>query len=268
MTAPVFDPLMAYPSYDAPFLTTWDGVFEAVFVAFHPFARVKGRNPFAEGRTIIPEGDTSAASFSGDGAVDGILKTLEADSRLLYAGSAVSPDEIDDPADLQAVTWKEVAERAGLTGGAAELCEVQLSLIGAIRPQHEIKRDAFVAFARREGLFLPSEGQMQPLLLPALRRWFESLGHAEVVVQPEFDDGQIVPVAKVEGWSDRVSFYDQGKTALAVVDWDSFFTLVAGPRRALEDWVRTENLDGFFADKTTGHGWWHAAAKASENTRS
>lgn len=268
MTAPVYDQLMAYPPYETPFLQTWNGVFEAVFVAFHPFARVKGRDPFVEGRTVVPKTGEPLRSAPMGGAVGEVVREIEADATLLYAGSALTPEEVGDSANLEILTWAKIAEQTRLQGGPAQLNHALLSLIGALKHPDTAARDTLVALARREGLFLPSEGAMQPLLLPALRRWFEGLGHAEVVVQPEFDDGRIVPVEKLEEWADRVSLYDPGKTVLVVVDWDSFFTLVAGPRRALEDWVRAENLDGFFADKKTGHDWWNPPIAASQNIRS
>lgn len=266
MTAPVFDPLMAYPSYDAPFLTTWDGVFEAVFVAFHPFARVKGRDPFAEGLTMVPEANAASTLAQAD---DGVLSEVLGKAQLIYASSALTLGEVVDPADLEVVTWADIAREVGMTG-PAKLNHALLTMVGALKQPDQSARDALVSHARRQALFLPTEGAMQPLLLPALRRWFEGLGQNEVIVQPEFDidPNSVIPVEQIEGRSDRVSLYDHGRTSLAVVDWDSFFTLIAGPRQALQDWVRTENLDGFFADKTTGHDWWHAPVMAPENTRS
>ena len=53
---------------------------------------------------------------------------------------------------------------------------------------------------------------------------------------------------------------------LLTVDWDSFFTLLYGPRAFVEDVVRRRNMEGFFATPTTEHWWYNYSLGCSAVT--
>lgn len=41
------------PHYDAPFLRWYEGIFESVYIALHPFVKIAGVNPASASQPIL-----------------------------------------------------------------------------------------------------------------------------------------------------------------------------------------------------------------------
>lgn len=88
---------------------------------------------------------------------------------------------------------------------------------------------------------------------------FKRAGSPVVMFQEEFEGQPVLDLAYSEFdpmWPHRGSLFSADKSVLIVVDGDSYFTLIAGPRSLLDSWAKDRALEGFFADDTTTHHWW------------
>lgn len=256
-----FDPELAYPSYEQPFLKSWDGRFESVFVALHPFFRMPGRDPVGDGYLATPYATSIAGKDAFEKAVENpspqaaeFIKRGSGGSRLL--ASIGYPD--DGWEEAQRVPWAEVSQQSRL-GSLAEVGTALLALIGALRVPYPEKVASLVRFCEQTRTFPPEAGKFDELHTGPFLDLFRRAGAPLILFQEEFD-GQPIQVLThtefevVRPW--RGSLYNPEKSILIVVDWDSYFTLVAGSRALLEAWASDQALDGFFADETTTHHWW------------
>lgn len=258
-----FDPELAYPSYEKPFLESWNGRFESVFVALHPFFRVPGVDPYADGYAvsshangILARSEFRAADEAGFKSLPGKLGEVIGDAQ--FIGSLSHPEGTDWLTEAQALSWSDVAEGSGL-GTRERVGTALLAMIGAIRGKFPEEVSRLVGFCERTRTFPPSEGSFQPMHFASFLDLFRRAGSPVVMFQEEFDSQPVLDLAYSEFeplWPHRGSLYSADKSVLIVVDWDSYFTLIAGERALLEAWVDDRAIDGFFADKTTPHHWW------------
>src|SRR5690606_15622834 len=103
-----------------------------------------------------------------------------------------------------------------------------------------------VSWCEATRTFPPSEGQFQPALWEPLTDFIKASGSPALHFQGEFDGepAGAWPWAELEpGLVHRGSLFSADKTALVVVDWDSYFTLVAGPTQLVEPWVAQHRPD-------------------------
>jgi hypothetical protein len=258
-----FDPELAYPSYDRPFLESWNGRFESVFVALHPFFELPGADPYRDGYAVSPHAigasarnEFSAADEAGFASLPGKLGDFTRDAQFLSGLS--HPGGTDWVSDARVLSWSDVATGADL-GTRERLGTTLLSMIGAIRGRFPEEVSRLVGFCERTRTFPPSEGSFQAIHFAPFLDLFRRAGSPLVMFQEEFDSQPVLDLAYSEFepvWPHRGSLYSPDKSVLIAVDWDSYFTLVAGDPSLLEPWVRDHALDGFFADETTTHHWW------------
>jgi hypothetical protein len=264
-TALTFDRELAYPSYDKPFLESWNGRFEAVLVVLHPFFTLPDVQPVQDGFVVTPR----ARSPSGRKALHevGEEELDEANPALAkmrksstFLASIGHPDGYDWVAEARMLAWGDIASRSGL-GDIARVGAALAGLIGGLRKEFVVESDVqrLAECSEDEGIFLPTEGSFQPLLLEPLADLLGGPTGSAIFYQAEFESDPVQALSRadvVTGTPWRGSLFDQEKARLAVVDWDSHFMLVAGPRADLEEWRSDRDLDAFFADNTTRHPWW------------
>lgn len=258
-----FDPQLVYPSYDRPFLESWNGRFEAAFIALHPFFHVPGRDPYVEGYAVSPHatGASARTAFSdakevGFSDLPDKLGEVMGDAQLL--ASLTHPEGTDWLPEARPISWRRVAEESGL-GTHERVGVALLAMIGAIHGKFPDQVSQLVKFCERSRIFPPSEGSFQSLHQASFLDLFRRADSPVVMFQEEFDNQPVLDLAYSEFvpiWPHRGSLYSADKSVLIVVDWDSYFTLVAGDRKLLEPWVKDHAVDGFFADETTTHHWW------------
>lgn len=261
--SPTFDPELAYPSYDKPFLESWNGRFEAVLVVLHPFFTLPDVQPVQDGFVVTPH----ARSVSGRTAFHRaeereIPESNTALANLRKGGSLIAsigqPDGLDWVDDATPLSWNSIAAEAGL-GDSGRVGAALAALIGGLKKEYVVSSDVerLASYSETEAVFLPTEGSFQPMLLQPLADLLSD--DPSIIYQAEFDSDPVRVLSKadvVAGAPWRGSLYNPTKTRLAVVDWDSHFMLAAGPRRDLERWSSEQSLDAFFADETTRHPWW------------
>ena len=220
------DALLRYPPYHKPFLSWFAGVYDAVFIAFHPFIRLNPK--CAPDVHDYPEVET-----------------------IRDAGHPVA--------------WQDGISATDLSGNA-QLCIALLSTIGALHPksQDQPAKEALRVYLEREAVWQPDEGYFPTLLEPALLAAFELAKESRVVNLNEFGDMRTkLSLAKLRASRSRfddlecyaASFFPPSRRFLVTTDWDSFFTLFCGDREFLSRLVEMTQMEGFFCDARTRHTW-------------
>jgi hypothetical protein len=101
-------------------------------------------------------------------------------------------------------------------------------------------------------------------LQPDILQIFAASGAEELIFVPETPDSEPVtrlPLKKLVAGT--IPFPSCGTllapdgTFLFTVDWDSFFTLLYGPRAMIAEAAQALGLEGFFASANTDHAWWN-----------
>jgi hypothetical protein len=216
-----------YPPYDAPLMDAFNHQFESLYVILHPFIGVP--NHLAWKAT----------------------KKYPSDDQILSLGAKCS--------------WSRVATQTGLST-CAKLNQALLTSRRSIADELSDfdAANALQNFLQSEPIWMPAEGQFEPLLQSDFLDAFTSAGHDDLIFVPEFPNVDPVQRMSVSGLKTRKHRFPSRGTLVApdeyfllTVDWDSFFTLFYGPQEFVSEVVRQQNLEGFFATPTTEHSWFN-----------
>lgn len=216
-----------YPPYDAPLVEAYDGKFEAVYVILHPFISVPDQLSWKATRRY------------------------PSDEQILSLGSKYS--------------WAAVAAQTGIQT-CSKLSQALLTSIGSIGEElcDYPAASALRTFLESGSVWMPEEGRFEPLLQKDFLDAFEAAGLEELIFVPEFphvDPVQPLNISRLRNREDvfppRGTLAAPDGSFLLTVDWDSFFTLLYGPRDFLISVVRPQKFEGFFAEPTTEHNWFN-----------
>ena len=162
-------------------------------------------------------------------------------------------------------SWSGAARGASIRNCAA-MSQALLTAIGSI---DEFLRDQDASsllqrYLQSAPVWMPTEGRFEPLLHADLLAAFAAAGHSQLFHVPEFPGQEPVQtlacadlLQNPEKFPTRGTLLAPDERFLFTVDWDSFFTLFYGPRAFVESFVRSRNLEGFFAEKETEHFWFN-----------
>ncbi|MGU3492778.1 DUF2711 family protein [Xanthobacteraceae bacterium A53D] len=252
------------PPYDTAILPHYAGLFDAAFVALHPFFRLPGMDPAdclhgtqVFERAEVPEGVSLRAHMAAG----------EAERR---AGKALDEDAVDLAAKAggQKVSWREMVSRTGLADHR-DLNRALRTHIKALKPEFadEAAATRLVEVCAGENLFLPTEGAFQPLMERSLVALFAACGCSQVIVGDEFGD-EAVPVALAALEEDRPwhmtpawppiaprRLVAEDGSLMACVDWDSFFILILGTRARFGQVDPASLFEGFWCGPETELSW-------------
>jgi hypothetical protein len=215
------------PPYDAPLSEAYGGRFESVYIVLHPFV-------------AVPDSLAWKAT-----------KKYPGDDEILSFGAKYP--------------WAQVTAKIGLSN-CAKLYQAMLTSIGAVNQElcDYPARDRLQHYLQSGSVWMPGEGNFEPLLHMDFLHAFEAAGHNELIFVPEFPTADPVQRLSVSRLRNREeSFPSRGTLAapdasfLFTVDWDSAFTLFYGPREFVAEVARRRKLEGFFATPTTEHLWFN-----------
>jgi hypothetical protein len=216
-----------YPAYESPLVEAYNGRYESAFVMLHPFVRVSQQLAWKT------------------------LQSYPGDQQVVASGAKC--------------TWAEVYSQTGLNS-CAKLNQALLASIGSIREDLTDfeARNALQRYLEREPVWMPTEGRFEPLLQGDMLAAFEAARCGKLFHVPEFPDVDAVQEFEVAQLKERaVPFPAHGSlmpadaSFLVTVDWDSFFTLIYGPREFVTEVARRRNLEGFFAHPKMEHFWFN-----------
>jgi hypothetical protein len=224
---------LTYPPYDAPLADAYSGIFESAYVLLHPFISVP------------------------DHLAWNATQQYPTDEQITSVGSKC--------------TWACVTAQTGLQN-FAKLNQALLTSIGSISEElcDYPARDALKGLLESESIWMPNEGNFEPLLQTDFLDTFTTAGQEELIYVPEFPQVDPIQQLSVQRLKNReIPFPSRGslvapdESFLLTVDWDSFFTLFYGPRALLSEVVRAQNLEGFFVTTITEHFWFNYAMGCS-----
>lgn len=216
-----------YPSYSAPLLEAYDGLFESVLIVLHPFVRVP------------------------DSLAWNTTRQYPSDAQILTQGTKQP--------------WSKIASLTGL-GSCARINQALLTSIGSL-PDHladPAASGSLQRFLQSQPIWMPAEGRFEPLLRADFLRAFALAGAPELIYVPEFphsDSVVTLPIAGLRNGSipfpSRGTLLAPDHSFLLTIDWDSFFTLFYGSRSLITRVCTRLNLEGFFATPNTEHTWFN-----------
>lgn len=240
-----------------------NGRFEAIFVAFHPFFRIQGVSPFANGWI-----ESVYTGASKDKPLPKALSALSPEaaeilSQSTFVSSVMHPD-IDEmaAASLEQLYWAEIGQASGMTVG--EVNAALRTSISGLRKEFAKPQLAqtLMEFCRKNDVFPPSEGRFQPLHAKPLQALFRMAGHNEVFISadPHPDGVNASSGLPLAEWADLLGHGNRvispDKRTLALTHWDGYYALFCGDKDLLSSLVEDSRLDGFWADSTTDDSWW------------
>jgi hypothetical protein len=246
---------LTYPDEQVPFLDWYDGIYDAVFVAFHPFFTIDGLKPadFASRTTVF-----DAQNLPVDWSLE-LLDELDAKQRAELADQ----DEQFDRVVISRgnlVTWEAICSGSGLNGPHHLNQALRTNILGLKREYSDVAAaEAMNRHCEANSIFLPTEGSLQILHRPHLSELCMGLGHLQFQVQDELfmEHPTTITAAdfaqSTERWPSRLWTADM--SMFVVVDWDSFFSIICLTSHALTR-SSLHGFDGFWADRSTNHNWW------------
>lgn len=252
------------PLEDAPILPWYDGAFSHCFVAFHPFFAVEGLNPSScdYGTLVLKASerpkDTNLLDWMDEAAI-----SRKASKEIF--GSSV--DEIAKRFG-QAIKWQSIVEELGFADGR-QLDRALRTHIAGLRPEFadETAANSLVSYCQRREIFLPTEGQFQPIMEAGLATAFRNAGFSQVIVGDEFGDEErpisVDSLAEPHTWASRDDFPQWGARRFIASDssmlvwthWDSFYTAFLGVENRIVASRVAEIFEGFWCSRANTIYW-------------
>jgi hypothetical protein len=250
------------PHYNEPFLSWYAGLFDQVFLALHPFSTVAALDP------EIVQYQTTVLDRK---QIEGPL-TLQKYVQLSQAANATKTVDKNEFAKAQKergvrILWKRICEDNGISSFHS-LNRMLMSQIGAVKEDSAdvVGVEKLAAFCRERKIFFPTEDVIQPLMESDLARLLRSLGIEKVCLSNEFNENKLnlktAQLLTTEPWDEAfdlgfklVKAYPLDHSFLAVVPWDSFYTILCGKGTALTDAGVDRDFEGFWCTPDTKPEW-------------
>lgn len=260
------------PFYDEPFLKWYDGIFDAVYIALHPFYFIEGVDPSKSERRNL---NFLRADIEGALSIEKLNKISEANSNYYEIGSE-SIQFLQKQKGVK-IAWNEVRSACGFNS-LSQVNRALKTLIRSLRPEFSSEGDALhlASFCSSKKMFLPDEDVIPPVLENSIWRLLGLLKSPEVTIVDEFADYKaIVSINDLNTelpWikSGLLTFhpsriYTEDHSFLISASWDNFYTAICGNRLLLESVRLSELFDGFWCDLNTRPEWWSEGPISSEH---
>jgi hypothetical protein len=252
------------PHFGAPFLEWYNGIFNSVFIALHPFVTIEGMDPGEAERPVlvVNRNDIPAETLNLDlmhqiagQRKEGLSFDLETvQTREKEIGSRVS--------------WQHIKESCGFTS-IRDVNRALLAIIMAINEKYNNSSDTahLEAFCDANQIFLPTEDVFPPIMQPEIAALLQRLNSGPVYIADEFNENivKLDPAAmfKTKSWmrSGLYEFrankiYPEDHSFLLIVPWDNFYTAICGDENRLKAAKIEELFEGFWCDPATTDDWW------------
>lgn len=245
-------------------LDWYAGVFNRGFIALHPFFAVEGLDPSlcAHGTMTFDRSDMPA-----DADLMAWVDQASADHR---KGKELFDGSIPAVAKRfgSVIGWREICAATGLS----DHCALDLALRTHIKGLRRDLRDesamrAMTAYCDREKIFLPTEGELQPVMEHALVAMLRRAGLEEVIIADEFGEEErqvrLDSLAGEHAWRTRADLLQWGirhirapdASLLVWVHWDSFFTAIFGTEERFRGARVSDGFEGFWCSERTTTYW-------------
>lgn len=251
------------PYFNEPFLRWYEGTFESVYIALHPFLKIDGIDPLTNPRTLyLNRSDIPADVLSLEG-----IDRISAEYR---SSATMELDKFEEAEKLrgQVVRWHEVRNACGFES-IAQINLALLTIILALRPElgnleyaHRIQ-----AYCEQQRICLPTGDRIPAVLEVTTEIFIEKMGYGSVIFSDEFNretvKRSLVDLRTKLPWnllkvlnSRACKVFPEDFSFLMISPFDSFYTAICGRRGALEIANVEGMFEGFWCDKETRPDWW------------
>ncbi|STO07004.1 DUF2711 family protein [Exiguobacterium aurantiacum] len=208
---------------DYPIKPYYEGVFEAVFVVFHPFL----------------------ASVNDRAVIDRYVD--------------MNKNEVEQ--QFRVVTWQEMCRQLDFDH-VKRIDHALRTMIGALKPHAKDRASAnrIIDFCKRDNLLPPGEGVLSNLLENQVLRALLEMGEEWMWSGDEFcTERHLIHIRETlaaDTWGmQHRTFFGYQHEWLIVPPWDSHFTLFCGSRAWIGQVVERCELEGFYCDDETTINW-------------
>jgi hypothetical protein len=172
---------LSYPDYSAKILEWYDGIYTSVFILLHPFFLVPGTRPsqYHHGTRVY-----SASEMSREDMMEMITGPVKIEPEDAINGF----DHIVKSRAIS-VSWSTIMREAEFKT-FSEINRALLTTIKALRAKYEDLEGAerLNEYCEQSNIFLPTEGQPQPILEKQIGEALLKIGVSEVMACDEFEE--------------------------------------------------------------------------------
>lgn len=255
----IFTDHQLYP-YDVKIKEHFRCSYDAVFIAFSPFFKMD--KDYADDTNFKK---SKQVSYEEAQQIDEIFQKIPPPNAdiFIYTNAAYPTDrEILERG--KAIEWDTVARHATLQS-YAEVNKALRTSIGALR--EGFKRVDLITkletYTNKAQIWHPQEGCFNAFPKRAIYQAFKLLDKKQIVVIDEFyekkftlDLDTLTDVEFCEQINDKDYYvYSVDREILFVIEWDSFFFLIATDVAKMKIIGREKLFEGFLCDEQTVHAW-------------
>lgn len=252
------------PHFDEPFLSWYDGFFESVYLALHPFYKVQGIDPASAPRaTLVYDRNELPEKLTLE-----YLDQLSREAEKLHTIDLPTLQKLEKEIG-EHVSWHSVKTGCGFE----TLADINLALKTTIMALNKnFKNDNYAqrlqGYCCLQQIFLPGDSSMQPIMEKPMLKLLQRLRPDQVILSDEFNENCVEwnfsNSNLFETWS-RVEanglslnkIYTKENSILMIVPYDDFYTAICGDHDLLFAAGVEDLFEGFWCDETTRPQWWH-----------
>jgi hypothetical protein len=249
------------PHPDVPFLEWYRGIFDAVFIALHPFCAIKDFDPALAQRAVnvISREDLPERISINPIVALSKAQNLEKESIKVIR---LSEKTVGKP-----VYWDQIRKACGFES-LAQLNRALLTITMAISEKLADGDAAqrLGAYCGANKIFLPTEDTFPPILEQTIAGTIDQLGCEQMYLSDEFNQHRQILLRRAlhsgTPWADEWrlrsnKLYPVNHSFLLIVPHDNFYTAICGKRSQFDALNLETCYEGFWCDNQTRPDWWH-----------
>lgn len=257
----IFEENKLNPPELMPFKTYFKNQFDAIFLAFLPFFRVKDK-------VFKPHGQQLSKKVSLTEAQDVMpaLKALKKAQRNIYLyQNDHYPTESEVLSLGERVTWESLRAKAGFSN-LGEMHKALRTSIGGLRKplRREDLAERLRGFTKSEKIYHPAEGRFDPFTKFDIYKAMHLLEKNKLVVDDEFYQKRKeldLDNLKKKDFSHAICskdyyIYSADESVLFSIGWDDFFYLICSDKPSIEKIRQQVPIEGFYCDNKTNSNWY------------
>jgi hypothetical protein len=263
METPKVDRRITEP-WHVPFLEWYDGIFNAVFIALHPFWKLEGIHPSDAPRPVIV---VSASDLSPGPLTVDKLNAMHDDYKQQFTIDLKTLQH-QEKQHGEKVSWQFVKDSCQF-GSLGQLSAALKTGIMALQEAPARASDAakLEAFCAEHKIFLPTEDTIPPLIESEVANLLQLMEIDELIVADEFGSDTIrlkteqlmidMPWKYSQLYQLRANkIYSDDHSFLLITPYDNFYTALCGDRERLKAAKVEEAFEGSWCDNKTILEWW------------